>query len=277
MIIRLLTLVSLLTITVTISSCQSKKVLTSDVSTIQTKSADYTIEGDFKILEVDKLGLVYLVNNSNEIIKLQDGKILFRYSSKRLGNITRLDVSNPQKVLVYYGDYYQIVFLDNTLSEIDQLDLDALGYWDVESVALSRDNFIWIYDPVNVKLIKISQNGNVQLSTNELFDIGFSADYSPNIMVDDEMVYLYDESELKAFNEYGSWVKTIPLENEGLQIINQGIIIMRANTLYLYPTDVQFKDNLQEIAKVDNLIQFRLAENVLHVIDGGGYRRSSIE
>ena len=277
MIIRLLTLVSLLTITVTISSCQSKKVLTSDVSSIPSKSTDYTIEGDFKILEVDKLGLVYLVNNSNEIIKLQDGEILFRYSSKRLGNITRLDVSNPQKILVYYGDYYQIVFLDNTLSEIDQLDLDALGYWDVESVALSRDNFIWIYDPVNVKLIKISQNGNVQLSTNELFDIGFSADYSPNIMVDDEMVYLYDESELKAFNEYGSWVKTIPLENEGLQIINQGIIIMRANTLYLYPTDVQFKDNLQEIVKVENLTSFRLAENVLHMIDGGGYRRSSIE
>ena len=79
------------------------------------------IEGDFKILEVDKLGLVYLVNNGNEIIKLQGEQILFRYSSKRLGNITRLDVSNPQKVLVYYGDYYQVVFLDNTLSEIDHL------------------------------------------------------------------------------------------------------------------------------------------------------------
>lgn len=277
MIIRHLTLASLLSITVTISSCQSKKVLAPEVINTQTKSGEYMIEGDFKILEVDKLGLVYLVNNGNEIIKLQGEQILFRYSSKRLGNITRLDVSNPQKVLVYYGDYYQVVFLDNTLSEIDQLNLDALGYWDVESVALSRDNFIWIYDPVNVKLIKISQNGSVQLSTNELFDVGFSADYSPHIMVDDEMVYLYDRSELKAFNEYGSWIKTIPLENEGLQIINQGFIIMRDNTLYFYPTDVQFKDNLQEIAKVDNLIQFRLAENVLHVIDGGGYRRSSIE
>ena len=277
MIIRHLTLASLLSITVTISSCQSKKVLAPEVINTQTKSGEYMIEGDFKILEVDKLGLVYLVNNGNEIIKLQGEQILFRYSSKRLGNITRLDVSNPQKVLVYYGDYYQVVFLDNTLSEIDQLNLDALGYWDVESVALSRDNFIWIYDPVNVKLIKISQNGSVQLSTNELFDVGFSADYSPHIMVDDEMVYLYDRSELKAFNEYGSWIKTIPLENEGLQIINQGFIIMRDNTLYFYPTDVQFKDNLQEIAKVDNLIQFRLAENVLHVIDGGGYRRSSTE
>ena len=262
-------------IIVAASSCQSKKLI-STAPTPALADADYLISGQFKILEVDNLGNIFLVTDNNEILKVDDGETLFRYSSKRLGNITRIDVTNPQKILVYYGDYYQIVFLDNTLSEIDRLDLDELGFWDVTSVALSRDNFIWIYDPVNVKLIKISQRGDVLLSTNELYNFGFNADYSPKILVHDTKVLLYDEQEIKVFDEYGAWMETIALENNGIQYVDMGILYRKDNKLMIHSTGVQFKETEQLILDVGAINEFSLSENQLHVIDTGGFRKVSL-
>ena len=272
-------LVDLLTIAVlscsliAASSCQSKKTVADNL--VISKN-DNLISGDFKLLNVDKLNNVFLVTENNEILKIHNEEILFRFSSKRFGEITRLDVTNPQKILVYYGDYYQIVFLDNTLSEIDRLNLDELGFWDVESVALSRDNFIWIYDPVNVKLIKISQLGDVILSTNELYNIGFNADYSPNILVADADVFLYDEEEIKIFDEYGTWIKTIKLKNEGIQYVDTGILYLQDDNLMIHSRGVQFKESEKFIKSIGTVSQFCLSENQLHIIDSKGYRKAPI-
>lgn len=258
-----------------LSSCQTKKTLATD--TVASSINNYLIQGDYKILEVDKLGYTYLVNSANEIIKLKGKEILFRFSSKRLGNVTQLDVTNPQKILVYFGDYYQILFLDNTLSEIMKLDLEGMGYWDVQSVALSRDNFIWIYDPVNVKLLKINQNGESVLSSNELYAYGFE-DFSPRIKVGDQVVYLYDDTEVKVFDEYGTWLKKYAIENKGIQVTDEEIIFMGAGKLKAYSTAVAFKEPVTGITPLSEGVRdFYLAPDFLHLIDGQGYYRKDIQ
>lgn len=255
----------------TLSSCQTKK----NLATLNSTNQNYLIRGDYKILEVDKLGYTYLVNTANEIIKLKDKEILFRFSSKRLGDITLLDVTNPQKLLVYFGDYYQILFLDNTLSEIKQLDLEGLGYWDVQGVALSRDNFIWIYDPVNVKLLKINTNGQPVLSSNELYAYGFD-DFVPEIIVGDQVVYLYDDNEVKVFDEFGTWLKSYSIENSGLQIMDGQILFLDKVDLKSYTTSVEFKDPVTDITKLDpDVKDFYLARDFLHLIDKNGYYAKS--
>lgn len=257
----------------TLSSCQTKKTLVPGQSpAIQNAIAqNYIIEGDYKILEVDKLGYTYLVSTNNEILKLKSKEILFRFSSKRLGNITQLDVTNPQKILAYFGDYYLILFLDNTLSEIKKLDLEALGLWDVQSVSLSRDNFIWIYDPVNVKLLKIDQNGQAALSSNELYAYGFD-DFTPRIMVGDQVVYLYDDKEVKVFDEYGTWIKSYPIENSELQVMEGQIIFQNGAELKSYATAVEFKDPVTRVAQLGaGCRDFHWGMKKIHLIDEGGY------
>lgn len=256
------------------TSCQTRRTQT---STKEIGSHTHTLIGDFKLLEVDNLGNVFLVKDDNEILKLRDNEILFRYSSKRLGEISRLDVTNPQKVLVYYGDYYQIVFLDNTLSEIDKLDLEEFGFWDIQSVSLTRDNYVWLYDPVNVKLVKIDGSGNTILSSNELYDLGFNSDYSPSIQVADDMVWLYDNNEIKIFDEYGTWTKTIPLANSGIQFHQKGVIYIQDNNLMLYPTDVQLKDNDVQLIALGKTRDFHFSQNEVHVIDMKGYLKKNIK
>jgi len=66
-------------------------------------------------IEVDNLGDVYVLANQ-DIIKYKNGGQLYRlYSNKSLGNISRIDVSNPLKTLVFYRDLSRLVFIDNTI------------------------------------------------------------------------------------------------------------------------------------------------------------------
>jgi len=253
-----------------LSSCQTKKTISS-TDTLTTEK-QYILEGQFKFLGYDKLDHVYLVTADNEILQLKDDKILFRYSNRRLGDITKIDVSNPQKILVHYGDFYQVVFLDNTLSEIKRLDLEALGYWDVQGIALSRDNQIWFYDPVNVRLRKMTTNGEIQLSSNELYSYGFSDTFSPEILVADGAVYLYDSEGLKVFDEFGVWQKNIPLENEGLHALSNYLIYKSDKQLFSYSLSVEMQEPSQVITTLPaENTNFLITKEKLLTTDAIGY------
>ncbi len=270
----ILLLCCLLFISVGVSSCQTKKLAT--VTTEIQSDQDYILRGQYKILEYDKLGNTYLVSANNEILQLKDGEVRFRYSSKRLGDIRKIDVSNPQKILVYFNDYYQIVFLDNTLSEINKLDLEELGYWDIQGVALSRDNQIWIYDPTNVRLLKIDEQGKIQQSSNELYDYGFTNSFTPDIMVMDNKVYVYDEDKLKVFDEFGVWHKNIPLANEGIQAGEGYFFFQQQQKLLSYATNVEFKNPIEPMFALRAPINdFVLLKDKVLLIDDLGFYSSS--
>jgi len=246
-------------------SCQTKKPL---LNTNEVEEEQYLIKGQYKILDYDKLGNLYLVSEDNEILQLKDNKVLFRYSNRRLGDIYKIDVSNPQKILVYYGDYYQIVFLDNTLSAINQLDLEAMGFWDVNGVALSRDNQIWIYDPVNIRLLKINENGKVQLSSNELYSYGISGNFFPDILVGEEVVYLYDEKSIHLFDEFGTWKKQLDLDTEKLSIANGYLLYRTKSHLRSYSMAVQLKEPSQIIQKIkETTVDFSITSEGIYLID----------
>jgi len=252
-------------------SCQPKKVLAENVT--QGKRT-YLQEGDYRFIAYDKLDHLYLVTSANEVLQFKDNTLLFRYSNRRLGDVTKIDVSNPQKILVYYGEFYQVVFLDNTLSEIKRLDLEALGYWDVQGIALSRDNQIWFYDPVNVRLRKINTNGDIQLSSNELYDYGFSDTFVPDVLVANGNIYVYDNQGLKVFDEFGVWQKNIPLDNQGLQGSQRFLIYKDGNKLYSYMTEVEMLDPIQVITSIDPAVTgfFLTKESVLLIDEVGFYK-----
>ena len=252
-----------------LSSCQTKKAVV-DNSVIQTEES-YLLTGAYKYVNYDELDHLYVVTENNEILQYKDKQLLFRYSNRRLGDITKLDVSNPQKILVHYGDFYQVVFLDNTLSEINRLDLEALGYWDVQGIALSRDNQIWFYDPVNVRLRKVNTAGQIQLSSNELFSYGFSDTFIPDILVANGMVYVYDENGLKVFDEFGVWQENIPLQNQGVIATARFLIYKSGNKLYSYSTAVQFQEPSQEITTLQSQVRgFCMSKDKIYMIDDKG-------
>ena len=86
------------------ASCQGTKKVT-DVS-FESNSIDYQLAGKYLRMDVDDLGNIYLVDSKYKIYKYDsEFKLLFSNSYNTLGRISHIDVSNSQKLIVYFSDF----------------------------------------------------------------------------------------------------------------------------------------------------------------------------
>jgi len=142
---------------------------------IKAQSIDTTFQiiDSFQIhttfLTTDALQQIYIATDEGKIIKLsKDGKKLFEYNNRRLGQVGSIDVTNPFNILVYYNDLATIVLLDRTLSLIKEINLFDLNIFEAQAVGLSNDNHIWIYDPIAAQLKKINDKGEILFQSRHL-------------------------------------------------------------------------------------------------------------
>lgn len=179
--------------------------------------------------QIDKLGYIYVVNKANEIIKYdQNHKILYEYSNKRLGEISNIDVTNPFKILVYYEYFQLLIALDNTLAEINRIDLSSLGYFNIACTGSSNDNKIWMYEPQRAEMIKITDNGEVNRNSNSLL---FEVDqpFRPILIKEKSniMAVLNEDGRLYLFDNFGQLVRKVHITDiKHFQIINDHAILV---------------------------------------------------
>jgi len=257
-----------------ISACSTQKETAQD-STFQ---VDYLVTGNFKILEVDKLGFIYLVNSRNEILKYDtDYKLLFRYSIRSLGDITSLNVSNPQKLFVYYGDYNQIVLLENTLSEIKRLDLESLEIYNISGMTVGRDNFIWLFDNANLRLLKINERGEIFLSSNEQDPtLRAFVDEMPDLYAYENQRFLSNGNLIAVYDEFGVHQKNIRLNSKQLQFAKNKVLFLQDQSIKSYNLQVDFLED-SNVSTVMNFqgtaSSFHFNNSRLLLIDASGLRK----
>jgi hypothetical protein len=258
---------------ITLLGCKTTQQV-STPATPQLPHNMYALQGTYKIVEVDKLGYIYLVRNNNEIVKLDaDYQTLFTYSLRGLGDIHQLNVDNPQKLMVYYADYNNLIFLDNTLSEIKRLDLESLSLWDMQGATLARDNSIWLLDNANIRLIKIDESGKMLLSTNEQDPIlrQYLTEI-PQMINKDNMIYLNNGRDIGIYDEFGVHQKNYSYPNDGMQILNKELLLLRGREIIGIETDlVRLTDSSQKLIELKNpAIDFYLRGRNLYWIDSYG-------
>lgn len=124
------------------------------------------------LAEVDNLGRIYVVDDKNRIINYKpDLTEQYRFADKKSGFISRVDVSNPLRIIVFCDDFNKVFILDNTLSIISELNL-ADKFADVTACTVTNDGNLWVYDPVQFKLIKIKDTGEVIFESSNVNDFG---------------------------------------------------------------------------------------------------------
>jgi hypothetical protein len=166
----------------------------------------------------DNQGFQYIIS-SNEIYKLNDlGDTLFRYSSNLYGNISKLDVSNPLRPLIYYSESQKIIITDNTLSkqQLQIINLDEIDLYQTVTIANSSfDNGIWIYDQSNFQLIKINTFLKKTLETGNLMQLLAMDNFSPTrIQEANGLLYLECVNNgILVFDMYGTFYKNLGLVN----------------------------------------------------------------
>ncbi len=163
-------------------------------------------------ISVDHLGNIFVVNNS-ELIKFNSqGERLTVFSSSMLGSISSIDVTNPLRILVFYTDFNQILFLDRNLAEIgNEIDLYEYSDNETELVCSSSNGRFWIYNRNDNQATLISENGK-KINQSILLN-SFYEDRTPSKLLEynNDLYLLYPELGILNLDRNGQFKKKITI------------------------------------------------------------------
>ena len=117
---------------------------------------------DYSSFTVDNLDNIYLITTGNQLKKINingDSNGVFN-EVRKYGTLFSIDASNPLKIVLNYKDFSTIAELDRLLNVLNIIDLRKQGIFNVNTIAASYDNNMWLFDEGESKLKKIDDNGN---------------------------------------------------------------------------------------------------------------------
>ena len=225
-----------------------------------------TIELESDFFTSDNQSNLYVVKG-DELFKFdKTGKLLYKYSNKNFGSISFVDASNMLKILVFYKEFSQVVFLDNTLSlNGEPVSFDKIGFLGTQLACSSHNSNIWIYDQQNYALIQLSQSYERLQQTANL-NVLLNIDLQPDFMAEyDNKLYVNNPSTgILIFDIYGTYYKTIPVKNaRKFQPIGDWVYYMDGATAKAFNTKTT--EEHQFGMPLENFQSFRLEMGLLMI------------
>ncbi len=211
-------LIGCLLLVTTISCAQTKTLSDSTLISDKTKSNNNFsfhsfIPGDFIYMNVDVLDNLYLITAGNRLKKINSkGDSLAVFNDvKKYGNPSYIDVSNPLKIIVYYKNFSTVVILDRLLIYRNSINLRKQNIFNVQAVATSYDNNVWVFDEQDFKIKKIDEEGKLLQESTDLRILADAAPAPSQIIDHDNKVYVYDENKgFYVFDYYGALKNNLP-------------------------------------------------------------------
>ncbi len=222
----------------------------------------------------DNIGNVYTIKDDEVIKYLVSGKMFARYSNLKLGSITTVDATNPLKILLYYRDFQQIVFLDNQLTtNSEPISLEALGYEQTDLVCAGANNSFWIYDKQNNELVRFNESSKKVSSTGNLKQI-LQADLKPNYMKEHNG-YLFlnsPETGIYVFDIFGTFSRIISIKNLKQFEVNEDIVYYQKDSIYCSYNYKLFDEACKRLPGYKNVIDVRYSGKRIYL----GYKDSLV-
>jgi hypothetical protein len=197
-----------------------------------------TIKGSYTDFNVDNLDNIYLITASNQLKKIRsNGDSVGVFNDvKRYGTVSYIDVTNPLKILLYYKNFATVVVLDRFLNMRNNINFRKQNIFSVQTIALSYDNNIWLFDEQDNKLKKIDEDGKLLQESTD-FRMLFDTVPLPLQLTDkDNFIYLYDpEKGFYIFDYYGSFKNRLPfLHWNNIAVSDKNMYGFGNNKLYSY-------------------------------------------
>ena len=102
-------------------------------------------------LGTDEYDVPYFLSN-NMLIKKTDTQV-FEYKNLSLGTISKIDLQNPLKIVLFYQDFNSIITLDNQLNETNFVQLSNYKTPILATaVGMSAKNKFWIFNSLSQKI-----------------------------------------------------------------------------------------------------------------------------
>jgi hypothetical protein len=107
-------------------------------------------DGD-QFLGYDPFAFYYTIKN-NVFSKVGTTDTL-EYKNFSLGKITKVDLQNPLKILLFYENFNSVIILDNQLNEIQKINFSENEISLIASaIGIASQNQLWIYNSMNQQL-----------------------------------------------------------------------------------------------------------------------------
>jgi hypothetical protein len=184
----------------------------------------------------DKLKQIYLITPNQVLRKCtESGKVLFEFSNRYLGRLSKVDASDPFDLLLFYPDYQTILFLDRTLNLTADVRLKTEEFPLPTLVAVGRDRQIWIYDGALNTINQIDRQGTIKHTSQDL-SLLLGRRFVPNQMVTNEAgIYLIDPDQgVQVFDFFGQFKNFIPIQGiEQLQNFDQYLLYRQQGEYYV--------------------------------------------
>lgn len=99
----------------------------------------------------DKFEFLYFIKD-NALFKVKDNES-FEYKNLALGQITKVDLLNPLKVIVFYERFNTVVTLDNQLNETLKINFSKnKNPLVVTKIGVASQNQLWVFDEISSQL-----------------------------------------------------------------------------------------------------------------------------
>ena len=240
--------------------------------------ADFQFAGSVEVAgnvhRTDPMGNVYVVNDNN-LVKYDATRCLSAdYTNPHLGRIHSIDVSDPLRILLYFRDHNQILWLDNYLSEIrSPLFLDELGMDQALLVCASSQGGFWVFDGLTAELKYFNAQLQIvhqSMSLNVIMD----PDIPPVFMMEkNRQVFLnVPGTGILVFDRFGNHSKTLPAEVPGtFQVTDQKLYYFNGETLQSH--DLRYGENeIVEIPDTGEIVHAELQPESLYLFTKSAYR-----
>jgi hypothetical protein len=171
------------------------------------------IEIAARFVEVDRMQQIYALTDAHTIRKYSaDGEFLKTFNENNLGEVSSLDVTNPFQIMVFYGEYQTVIVLDRSLSEIYRFRLSDMNFVQLEAVALSTDNRLWVYDPNSFKLYKIENSAKITIESPDLTAILDESFFPKSLREAEFQIFANDpEKGLIIFDNFGNFIQKLAI------------------------------------------------------------------
>lgn len=193
-------------------------------------------QNNHRILEVDHLGSIYTIDG-NELKKFSsEKKLISNYSDALLGDITSIDVSNPLRLLLFYKEFNQILYLDQTLTPItDPIDLYTYSDNETQLCCDASTGGFWIYNNDDNQIFLISKRGEIINKSSLL--TSYIKDVPPSKIIEyqEKLYFLIPTQRLLVLNKFGRFLQQIPLTGiSDFCFTNQDLLYLKNNTWFVY-------------------------------------------
>lgn len=196
----------------------------------------------------DPLGNVYTLDQARLNKYDRQGKKLAHYTDSKLGPISYADVSKPMRILLFYEDFNQILFLDNYLTPLrSPVLLDDLGIRHATMACSSAQNGFWVFDEQSFTLARYDENlQEIHRSPSLNMIAKLDGEISQMTENNNQLYMAVPGTGIFIFDIYGSYIKTISLPQVSRFQAKSGEL--------LYPSGGYWLSHKLKLAHTDTLM-----------------------